>query len=98
MDDATRLSYTADFKVGGKLAQVGSRLVTGAVKKMTDQFFTNFADQVAPGALAAAAEASSGQAVSGSAADESRGPASNVGWIAAAIVAAITAIVVVLLL
>ncbi len=42
----TELKYQADFKVDGKLAQVGSRLVAGAVTKLTDQFFANFADHV----------------------------------------------------
>jgi len=35
----TELIYEADFKVGGKLAQVGSRLVAGATKKTADEFF-----------------------------------------------------------
>jgi carbon monoxide dehydrogenase subunit G len=41
-DDGTQLNYTADFKVGGKLAQVGSRLVLGATRKTADDFFGNF--------------------------------------------------------
>lgn len=39
---ATRLSYTANAQVGGKLAQIGARLVDGAAKKMADDFFANF--------------------------------------------------------
>ena len=35
----TVLSYTADFQVGGRLAQIGSRLVVGATRKIADQFF-----------------------------------------------------------
>jgi uncharacterized protein len=38
----TLLSYDADFKVGGKLAQVGSRLVLGATRKIADDFFGCF--------------------------------------------------------
>lgn len=38
-DGGTLLSYSAEFKVGGKLAQVGSRLVLGATKKTADDFF-----------------------------------------------------------
>lgn len=38
-DGGTLLSYSADFKVGGKLAQVGSRLVAGATRKTADEFF-----------------------------------------------------------
>ena len=38
----TRLSYTVSAQVGGKLAQIGSRLIDGAAKKMADDFFTAF--------------------------------------------------------
>lgn len=41
--EATRLEYTVHAQVGGKLAQIGSRLIDGAAKKMADQFFTAFA-------------------------------------------------------
>jgi carbon monoxide dehydrogenase subunit G len=41
-DTGTLLSYDAKFQVGGKLAQVGSRLVLGATRKMADDFFGNF--------------------------------------------------------
>jgi uncharacterized protein len=44
----TRLSYTAKASVGGKLAQVGSRLIDGVAKKMADDFFTAFNRKVAP--------------------------------------------------
>ena len=36
----TLLRYTAAFQVGGKLAQLGSRLVQGTTKKLADDFFT----------------------------------------------------------
>ena len=48
-EGGTLLSYSANFKVGGKLAQVGSRLVLGATRKTADQFFDNFANHVSPG-------------------------------------------------
>lgn len=38
----TLLSYTMEAKVGGKLAQIGSRLVDGAARKMADEFFNRF--------------------------------------------------------
>lgn len=38
---ATLLSYEVDAKVGGKLAQLGSRIIDGFAKKMADQFFRN---------------------------------------------------------
>ena len=49
-DGGTLLRYDADFKVGGKLAQVGSRLVMGATKKTADQFFGAFSKELDPGA------------------------------------------------
>mgnify|MGYP000651596482 CR=1 FL=1 len=42
----TLLSYDVEAKVGGKLAQLGSRLIDGFAKKMADQFFSNFVAQV----------------------------------------------------
>lgn len=39
---ATRLDYVAKATIGGKLAQVGSRLVDGVAKKLAEQFFTAF--------------------------------------------------------
>jgi uncharacterized protein len=44
----TRLSYTAKASVGGRLAQVGSRLIDGVAKKMAEDFFRRFNDTVAP--------------------------------------------------
>jgi carbon monoxide dehydrogenase subunit G len=38
----TLLSYEVEAKVGGKLAQLGSRIIDGFAKKMADQFFENF--------------------------------------------------------
>ncbi|WP_417726713.1 CoxG family protein [Roseovarius sp.] len=38
-ETGTRLSYEVEASVGGKLAQLGSRLVDGFAKKMADQFF-----------------------------------------------------------
>lgn len=46
----TLLTYEADFKVGGKLAQVGSRLVVGATRKTADDFFGAFSRELDPGA------------------------------------------------
>ncbi len=40
--DGTRLTYAAKAQIGGKLAQVGSRLIDGAAAKITDDFFTAF--------------------------------------------------------
>ena len=48
VDAGTELSYEADFKVGGKLAQVGSRLVAGATRKTADEFFDNLSTLLNP--------------------------------------------------
>ena len=47
-NDLTTLSYVVDVNVGGKIAQLGSRLIDGVAKKMSDYFFGRFADLVAP--------------------------------------------------
>lgn len=44
--DTTTLHYDVEAKVGGKLAQLGSRIIDGFAKKMADQFFANFSDAV----------------------------------------------------
>ena len=45
-DGGTLLSYNVDAQIGGKLAQLGQRLINGAAKKLADEFFQKFADQV----------------------------------------------------
>ena len=42
--EGTELSYTVEASVGGKIAQLGSRLIDGFAKKMADEFFTRFQD------------------------------------------------------
>ena len=44
--ESTRLQYTAKATIGGKLAQVGSRLVDGVAKKLAENFFTKFNQDV----------------------------------------------------
>jgi carbon monoxide dehydrogenase subunit G len=45
--DQTRLAYAVQANVGGKLAQIGSRLVDAAARKIADDFFRNFNEKVA---------------------------------------------------
>ncbi|WP_420335056.1 SRPBCC domain-containing protein [Roseibium sp.] len=58
-DGGTLLTYEAKAQVGGKLAQLGSRLIDSTAKKMAEDFFTKFSETVAdqaepsPGATAA---------------------------------------------
>jgi uncharacterized protein len=42
----TRLRYTAQAAIGGKLGQVGGRMIDAASKQMADQFFTAFNEQM----------------------------------------------------
>ena len=42
-DGGTLLTYNVEAQIGGKLAQIGQRLVNGAAKKMADDFFEKFA-------------------------------------------------------
>lgn len=45
--EGTKLSYSVDATVGGKLAQIGSRLIDSTAKKMANDFFGTFAELVA---------------------------------------------------
>ena len=45
---STTLSYEVNINVGGKVAQLGSRLIDGVAKKMSDYFFGRFSDLVSP--------------------------------------------------
>jgi len=51
----TRLKYTARAQVGGKMAQVGSRLIDAAAGKLTEDFFKAFEARLAPAHVAPAA-------------------------------------------
>ena len=45
-DDGTALSYAVKAQVGGKLAQIGSRLIDGAAAKLAEDFFARFVEQL----------------------------------------------------
>jgi uncharacterized protein len=80
--EGTALGYNAQAHVGGKLAQVGSRLIESVAKKMTDDFFKAFRKQLAPDAapdaLAAGGAAASGGALgSAASATSSTGAAAS---------------------
>ena len=45
-DGGTLLTYNVEAQIGGKLAQLGQRLINGSAKKLADEFFANFADAV----------------------------------------------------
>jgi hypothetical protein len=50
-DGGTLLTYNVDAQIGGKLAQLGQRLINGAAKKIADEFFANFAKAISPNGL-----------------------------------------------
>ncbi|MEI9982071.1 MAG: carbon monoxide dehydrogenase subunit G [Aliidongia sp.] len=58
----TVLSYAVQANVGGKLAQIGSRLIDGTARKMAEEFFGKFAELVAGQAAAAPAAEVAGEA------------------------------------
>lgn len=45
-EDGTELSYSVDARVGGKLAQLGNRIIQGFARKMVDAFFERFKAEV----------------------------------------------------
>jgi carbon monoxide dehydrogenase subunit G len=45
-DGGTLLTYNVEAQIGGKLAQLGQRLISGSAKKLADQFFVSFANEV----------------------------------------------------
>ncbi|MDB5559281.1 MAG: carbon monoxide dehydrogenase [Enterovirga sp.] len=51
----TVLNYDVEAQVGGKIAQLGGRLINGVAKKYADEFFTNFAKALQPEGAAPAA-------------------------------------------
>jgi carbon monoxide dehydrogenase subunit G len=46
--DATILHYDVDAQIGGKLAQLGARLIDSTAKRLAGEFFKTFGEQVAP--------------------------------------------------
>ncbi len=54
--DGTRLTYVVEAHVGGKLAQIGSRLIDATARKMADDFFARFSQAVGGPAAAAPVE------------------------------------------
>jgi carbon monoxide dehydrogenase subunit G len=47
-EGGTRMTYDVEAQIGGKLAQLGGRLINGVAKKYADEFFVNFAKRLAP--------------------------------------------------
>lgn len=84
-ENQTSLTYVAKAQVGGKLAQIGSRLIDGAAAKLADEFFEKFSALFAPVVTADA------MATAGTAALNARG-ISGMPWVRYAALALIIAI------
>ena len=88
-NEATKLTYTASLQIGGRLAQIGSRLVDGAARKLAGEFFRRFIAQVsgdgdaeaAAQAVAAADTASNDGADAASGDDQTKRKKSWTAWI-----------------
>lgn len=87
----TRLNYTANAKVGGKIAQVGSRLVDATAAKMAEDFFKAFEAAVA--APAAAEAEATPEAPAAAPAAPAAAAGSNRGWLWAAAAIVVAAVV-----
>ncbi len=48
-EGGTLLTYNVEAQIGGKLAQLGQRLISGTAKKLADEFFAKFAEAVKAG-------------------------------------------------
>jgi uncharacterized protein len=78
--DTTTLTYSANAQVGGKLAQIGSRLVDGAARKIAAEFFKRFSAQLEGGSESrdtAAGEEDGGEEQEG----QEKGKKSWTAWI-----------------
>jgi carbon monoxide dehydrogenase subunit G len=54
LDNSTKLSYKVNAQIGGKIAQVGARLIDGVARQTAAEFFARFNRTVAPQVAAAA--------------------------------------------
>lgn len=94
--DDTVLNYEANATVGGKLAQIGSRLIDSTARKMADDFFGKFAEEVGgPAAPAEAAEAAAPEAAAPEAAPS--GGLSPAVWVGGLVALAVIILIIVLM-
>jgi carbon monoxide dehydrogenase subunit G len=81
--DSTRLQYSVNAALGGKLGQIGGRLVEASAKKLADDFFRAFTELLAPQALAAEPRETGATAAPGAAPTAARIalPSLGTGWL-----------------
>jgi carbon monoxide dehydrogenase subunit G len=97
--DQTEMAYVAKAQIGGKLAQIGSRLVDGAAAKMADDFFARFVTRAAAPTTAGATAAVSEGATAPSVMPDDATPIAPAGgspWVRYAAIIAIIVVLVVL--
>jgi uncharacterized protein len=93
----TALTYVAKAQIGGKLAQVGSRLVNGVAAKMSDDFFARFVARFAPAEAPVADDAATApEPMPEAAAPAPLAPPGGSQWIRYAAIVAIVVVLVVL--
>lgn len=93
----TLLEYEANATVGGKLAQIGSRLIDATARKMANEFFGQFAEAV--GELAKAAEETEAETLAAETAPTATAQATRSGGLSPAVwVGGLVALVVVVLI
>ncbi|MBV8537145.1 MAG: carbon monoxide dehydrogenase subunit G [Alphaproteobacteria bacterium] len=75
--NATVMHYKAAAQVGGKMAQLGARLIDSTTKKLADEFFGKFAQVVSPAAASTPSPEEVPEAASGAAVTPGKAPAAS---------------------
>ncbi|MEY4073085.1 MAG: hypothetical protein RJA29_442 [Pseudomonadota bacterium] len=91
IESGCELQYTVHAQVGGKIAQLGQRLIDGAAKSLAEDFFKRFDAAAAERFAAVAAEADTGAAADAASTDAAPAPGSSNAWrwgVGAAVLAA----------
>jgi len=91
IESGCELQYTVHAQVGGKIAQLGQRLIDGAAKSLAEDFFKRFDAAAAERFASGAAEADTGAAADAALADAAPAPGSSNAWmwgVGAAVLAA----------
>ncbi|QFT32137.1 carbon monoxide dehydrogenase subunit G [Roseibium porphyridii] len=79
--NATILHYDVDAKVGGKLAQLGARLIDSTAKRLAGEFFASFAQQVAPSPETETVSSSEQDQANGDASQDASSGEEKKGWL-----------------
>jgi hypothetical protein len=80
-EDATDLHYTVDAQIGGKLAQLGGRLIDSTAKKLAGEFFQNLAAALTTPEASVAEPTAEGEAAEEAKPDEAAPAEPKKGWL-----------------